>query len=246
MGRFLQVLEVLRWCSSRVAAQSGQALWPFKSQIPGSNPGRSTFHKNSIRLKIETNRSGGEVTQAAEVYAFRTFICAANGRVKVNVAPLPFSLFSAQIVPPCASTIFLEIYRPSPVPDCDFEANFTNNLGMISGWIPIPVSLTSTRAFLPCFSTLSVIVPCCVNLTAFPIRLEITSNILDLSASTNSGSPVFTSTFLLAFEYAKSFTTFLRAPFKSKVSLCRLSVLLSILDTSRMSVARRSSLRAFL
>jgi hypothetical protein len=26
-----------------VAAQSGQALWPFKSQIPGSNPGRSTF-----------------------------------------------------------------------------------------------------------------------------------------------------------------------------------------------------------
>jgi hypothetical protein len=26
-----------------MAAQSGQALWPFKSQIPGSNPGRSTF-----------------------------------------------------------------------------------------------------------------------------------------------------------------------------------------------------------
>ena len=23
------------------AAQSGQALWPFESQIPGSNPGRS-------------------------------------------------------------------------------------------------------------------------------------------------------------------------------------------------------------
>ena len=46
MGRFLQVLEVLRWCSSRVAAQSGQALWPFKSQIPGSNPGRSTFSQD--------------------------------------------------------------------------------------------------------------------------------------------------------------------------------------------------------
>jgi hypothetical protein len=24
------------------SAQSGQALWPFESQIPGSNPGRST------------------------------------------------------------------------------------------------------------------------------------------------------------------------------------------------------------
>jgi hypothetical protein len=25
----------------KIAAQSGQALWPFESQIPGSNPGRS-------------------------------------------------------------------------------------------------------------------------------------------------------------------------------------------------------------
>jgi hypothetical protein len=36
--------RLLRWCSSWLipAAQYGQALWPFESQIPGSNPGRST------------------------------------------------------------------------------------------------------------------------------------------------------------------------------------------------------------
>ena len=28
-----------------LAAQSGQALWPFESQIPGSNPGRSNWNK---------------------------------------------------------------------------------------------------------------------------------------------------------------------------------------------------------
>ena len=36
--------RLLRWCSSWFipTAQYGQALWPFESQIPGSNPGRST------------------------------------------------------------------------------------------------------------------------------------------------------------------------------------------------------------
>jgi len=43
----VKVLTQICECSGGVvailAAQSGQALWPFKSQIPGSNPGRSTF-----------------------------------------------------------------------------------------------------------------------------------------------------------------------------------------------------------
>jgi hypothetical protein len=40
----------------------------------------------------------------------------ANGRTMVNVAPLPSELLLAYNFPPCASTIFLEIYRPNPVP----------------------------------------------------------------------------------------------------------------------------------
>src|SRR2546426_12472786 len=39
---------------------------------------------------------------------------AASGSVKVNRGPL--RLFSARMVPPCASTTRLEIPRPSPVP----------------------------------------------------------------------------------------------------------------------------------
>jgi len=38
-----------------------------------------------------------------------------TGRVKVNVDPLPTSLFT-QIVPPCSSTNFLARVNPRPVP----------------------------------------------------------------------------------------------------------------------------------
>ena len=40
--------------------------------------------------------------------------------------------------------ILLDIYRPNPVPTIDFVANFVNSLGIISGSIPWPVSVTLT------------------------------------------------------------------------------------------------------
>ncbi len=65
-----------------------------------------------------------------------------KGILNVNVAPLlPSSLFPAEMVPPCASIILLEIYNPKPVPPVsDFVANFENNLDIISASIPKPVS----------------------------------------------------------------------------------------------------------
>jgi hypothetical protein len=40
---------------STTVAQSGQALWPFESQIPGSNPGRSKilfyFYLTAIHIQ---------------------------------------------------------------------------------------------------------------------------------------------------------------------------------------------------
>jgi hypothetical protein len=40
-----------------------------------------------------------------------------NGKLKLNVVPIPSLLFSAQILAPCASIIFLVIYNPKPVPE---------------------------------------------------------------------------------------------------------------------------------
>ncbi len=57
----------------------------------------------------------------------------AKGSVKENVAPFAPSLFSAHILPPCASIIFLQIYRPRPVPEKDLDENFVKSLGIISG-----------------------------------------------------------------------------------------------------------------
>jgi hypothetical protein len=51
-------------------------------------------------------------------------------------------LFPAHILPPWASTILLDMNNPNPVPDSDFVANFVNSLGIISGSIPLPLSLT--------------------------------------------------------------------------------------------------------
>ena len=77
--------------------------------------------------------------------------------------------------------------NPSPVPLLDFATNFVNSLGIISGSIPGPLSVTLTRA-LPSssfsISALIVILPCVVNLTALSIRLEITWVKRFLSSST--------------------------------------------------------------
>ena len=52
----------------------------------------------------------------------------------MNVAPLlPSSLFPAEMVPPCASIILLEINNPRPVPPIsDFVANFEKHLQKLS------------------------------------------------------------------------------------------------------------------
>jgi hypothetical protein len=65
-----------------------------------------------------------------------------TGRLNVKVAPITSGLFSAHILPPCASTILFDMNNPNPVPPVsDFVVNFVNSLGNISRSIPVPVSL---------------------------------------------------------------------------------------------------------
>jgi hypothetical protein len=63
------------------------------------------------------------------------------GELNIKVAPLPLRLFSAQILPPWASTILLQIYNPKPVPFGDALTNFVNSLGSICRCIPNTVPL---------------------------------------------------------------------------------------------------------
>ena len=74
------------------------------------------------------------------------------GKLNEKVAPFPSRLFSAHIFPPCVSIMFLDIYNPSPVPIADLEANFVNNLGNISGSMPVPKSFTLTTTSLHAYS----------------------------------------------------------------------------------------------
>ena len=76
------------------------------------------------------------------VYILNYFIF--SGRLKVMVAPFPVLLFSAHILPSCASIMFLQIYRPRPVPEVESVINLSNNFGSISLLIPCPSSLTPT------------------------------------------------------------------------------------------------------
>src|SRR5919201_1674956 len=77
-----------------------------------------------------------------------TDISLAIGSVNENVAPFPSLLFSAHILPPCASIIFLQIYRPRPVPEKDLDENFVKSLGIISGSTPEPLSHMLTTAIV--------------------------------------------------------------------------------------------------
>lgn len=64
-----------------------------------------------------------------------------TGRLIQKAAPLPSGLFSADIFPPWASTKLLEINNPKLTPPAsDFVSNFPNNLGNISGSMPVPIS----------------------------------------------------------------------------------------------------------
>jgi len=42
--------------------------------------------------------------------------------------------------------MLLQINNPNPVPLKDFDVNFSNNLGNISGSIPVPLSFIVTKA----------------------------------------------------------------------------------------------------
>jgi hypothetical protein len=103
------------------------------------------------------------------------------GRLNAKVAPLPSELFSAHIFPLWASIMLFEINKPSPVPLCDFEVNFSNSFGNMSESIPEPVSLltitTSLLLLLLSFffsTTTDIVPPSFGNLIALSNRLEIT------------------------------------------------------------------------
>jgi hypothetical protein len=74
------------------------------------------------------------------------FISWLIGRLNENIAPLLSILFSAYILQPCVSTMLLEINNPRIVPTRDFVANFVKSLGIISGSMPLPVSIILTIA----------------------------------------------------------------------------------------------------
>ncbi len=61
-----------------------------------------------------------------------------NGRMMVKVAPLPSVLLLAYNFSLCTSTIFLEIYRPNPVPLWDLMENFE----IIYNLLAVTMSLT--------------------------------------------------------------------------------------------------------
>src|SRR5438067_2480254 len=97
-----------------------------------------------------------------------------KGKLNAKVAPLPFTLFFAHILPLWASMILLEINNPNPVPLSDLVENFVNNLGNISRSMPLPLSDTYTTTQSSFLSTVTEITPFSVNLTALFRRLEIT------------------------------------------------------------------------
>ena len=84
------------------------------------------------------------------------------GIVKLKFAPL-FLLFSVHIFPPCFSIIFLQMYRPRPVPDFEPVTNFVKSLSFIFDGMPGPLSiiLTNTVLLLSCLSKDTIISPSC-------------------------------------------------------------------------------------
>src|ERR671910_205306 len=80
--------------------------------------------------------------------------CWLSGRVNVNFAPVVSLLLllllvsSIQILPPCASSILLEMYNPRPTPFCDLVMNLSNNLSFTSKSIPVPRSEILTASIL--------------------------------------------------------------------------------------------------
>src|SRR6202165_1439647 len=105
----------------------------------------------------------------------RSWFFQANGRVNEALVP-SFCLLSIQILPPCASTIPLEIASPSPAPwrsvreDCQLRSK---TLGSCSGAIPLPLSTTDmTTPSGSLRATTTIFDPDGENLIALPTRFE--------------------------------------------------------------------------
>src|SRR5918994_1467731 len=110
------------------------------------------------------------------------------GIIKENVAPFPWGLLCASILPPCDSIIFLDTNNPNPVPPESVETNFENSFGCTAGDSPVPVSFILTRILsllsLYLISVVSIVIsPRVVNLIALCNRFEITLPNLTLSAT---------------------------------------------------------------
>ena len=116
----------------------------------------------SFKLSIETIIYLFFNSQSFAIFEFIVYILnyfILSGRLKVMVAPFPVLLFSAHILPSCASIIFLQIYRPKPVPEVESVINLSNNFGSISLLIPCPSSLTPTIISLLFFFIMTEMLP---------------------------------------------------------------------------------------
>ncbi len=107
-----------------------------------------------------------------------------RGRSNVTRNP-PSRRFSAEIVPPCSSIIFLTMARPRPVPPLRAEKYGSKSRGRISGGTPGPSSSIVAWTRAPSRPTRSAIrpPPGPSASTAFPIRFEKTRAIRRGSAS---------------------------------------------------------------
>ena len=87
--------------------------------------------------------------------------------------------------------MLLDIKSPKPVPRSDLVINFEKSFGIISGSIPLPVSLILTMTSLSDSSVSIVMTPLSVNLIALLNKLVITCVNLPLSAFKNMSLRVY-------------------------------------------------------
>ena len=120
----------------------------------------------------------------------------ATGMVKVNRAPWPGPSLSAQMRPPCASTIPLQMAKPRPEPpirrspsSSSVRENFLNRCGNCSAEIPVPSSATVTATWRSSRTTVTRMTDDSSECrAALDRRLDRTWTMRDLSAMTGGRS----------------------------------------------------------
>src|SRR5437764_9517 len=95
----------------------------------------------------------------------------AVGSSTVNVVPSP-GVLSTEIVPSCASTTFLAMARPSPVPVSFVEKYGSKILSTCSAAIPSPVSVMETRARPSSAESLTVSRPPRPSIACMPLMIR--------------------------------------------------------------------------